>query len=150
MLDFIDVSNSIVTIDAIGAQKEIAKKIISEKGDYVFAVKDNHPKLAEAIRDHFELVHETGLVESGVRSKKTKDKQASREEERFYAICEIPESMEELTSEWAGARSIGQAITSSIRNGQYTDEVRYFISSRAPLVGEFAKCVRNHLSLIHI
>lgn len=144
LLDFIDVSNSIVTIDAIGAQKEIAKKIIDDEGDYVFAIKDNHPKLAEAIRSHFEQVHENGLVESGVRSKKTKAKQASREEERFYAVCEIPDSMSVLASQWEGAKSIGQSITSSVRHGQYTEEVRYFISSRPPRVGEFAKCIRNH------
>ena len=144
LIDFIDVSNSIVTIDAIGAQKEIAKKIIDDEGDYVFAIKDNHPTLAEAIRDHFEQVHEEGLVESGVRSKKTKAKQASRKEERFYAVCEIPDSMRELTNQWAGAKSIGQAITSSIRHGKHTEEVRYFLSSRSPRVGEFAKCIRNH------
>ena len=147
LLNFIDVSNSIVTIDAIGAQKEIAKKIVDEEGDYVLAVKDNHPKLADAIRGHFEQVHEAGLVESGVRSKQTKAKQASREEERFYAVCEIPDSMSGLTDQWAGAKSIGQAITSSIRNGKSTEEVRYFISSLPPRVGEFAKCVRNHWSI---
>ena len=147
LLKFIDVSNSIVTIDAIGAQKAIADQIIEQDGDYVFAVKDNHPKLAEAIRNHFGQVHEVGLLESGVRSKKTSEKQAGREENRFYAVCPIPDSMKDLTRHWPGAKSIGQAITSTTRNGNSTDEVRYFISSRPPRVSEFATCVRNHWSI---
>ena len=147
LLDFIDVRDSIVTIDALGAQKAIAEKIIDQGGDYVFAVKDNHPTLADSIRTHFEEVHETGLVESGVRSKKTNTKQASRHEERFYAVCAIPESMTKLTDQWPGAKSIGQAITSTTRGETHTDEVRYYISSRPARVSEFAKCVRNHWSI---
>lgn len=144
LLDFIDVSNSIVTIDAIGAQKTIAEQIVNEKGDYIFAIKDNHPKLADAVRQHFEDVHAEGLTESGFRSKMTKQKQASRREERFYAVGPIPDSMKELTKQWKGAKSIGQAITTTERNGQLSEEVRYYISSRSGRVGEFAKCVRNH------
>lgn len=144
LLDFIDVSNSIVTLDAMGAQKSIADKIVSEKGDYIFAIKDNHPKLCDAIRQHFEDVHGKGLSASGYRSKKTRQKQASRREERFYAVGPIPASMRELTGQWKGAKSIGQAITTTERNGKLTEEVRYYISSRPPRVNEFAKCVRNH------
>lgn len=80
LLEFIDLKNSIVTLDAIGAQKSIAKKIVDEEGDYVFAIKDNHPKLADAIRVHFEDVHESGLATSGVRSHTTNAKQAGRSE----------------------------------------------------------------------
>ena len=67
-----------------------------KEGDYIFAIKDNHPKLAAAIRQHFEDVHAEGLAESGVRSKKTSQKQASRQEERFYAVGPIPDSLKEL------------------------------------------------------
>ncbi len=147
LLEFIDLKKSIVTVDAIGAQKSIAAKIIAQKGDYVFAIKDNHPKLAEAIREHFETAHEHGLSDHGVRSKTTKAKQASRTEERFYAVCSIPESMKTLTSAWAGAKSIGQAITQCERNGKTTIEVRYYLSSRVPRVSEFATSVRNHWSI---
>ena len=52
--------------------------------------------------------------------------------------------MSELASQWANAKIIGQSITSCVRNGEYTEEVRYFISSRPARVGEFAKCIRNH------
>lgn len=147
LFEFIDLKNSIITLDAIGAQKSIAKKIVEEKGDYVFAIKDNHPKLATAIRDHFEEVHENGLTESNVRSKTSRTKQASRIEERFYAVGPIPESMKELTSAWKGAKSIGQAITTCEKHGKTSVEVRYYLSSRPAVVSEFARSVRNHWSV---
>ncbi|MEL6106043.1 MAG: ISAs1 family transposase [Planctomycetota bacterium] len=144
LLEFINVRDSIVTLDAIGAQKSIAAQIVEEKGDYVFALKDNHPKLADVVRQHFEEVHSEGLVESGFRSKTDRKKRASREEERFYAVGPIPKSMKALTDQWPGAKSIGQAITTTERAGITREEVRYYISSRPALVGEFANCVRNH------
>lgn len=53
LLDKIDVQGAVVTIDAMGCQKEIAKKIRSAGGDYVLAVKDNQPKLHQAIEKFF-------------------------------------------------------------------------------------------------
>jgi predicted transposase YbfD/YdcC len=49
----IDVKKAIVTIDAMGCQREIAQKIVAEKGDYMLAVNDNQPKLHEEIHAFF-------------------------------------------------------------------------------------------------
>ncbi|CAD71760.1 ISAs1-like element ISRba7 family transposase [Rhodopirellula baltica] len=147
LLDFIDVRGTIITLDAIGAQKSIAEKIHRNGGDYIFAIKDNHPKLANAIREHFELVHEEGLKANGVKSKKTVGKKSGRQEERFYAVCPIPPEMKAMTDLWAGATSIGQAITQTERNGECHVEVRYFLLSRPARVGEFAISVRSHWSV---
>ncbi|TWU46798.1 Transposase DDE domain protein [Rubripirellula reticaptiva] len=147
LLDFIDVRGTIITLDAIGAQKSIAKKIHDEGGDYILAIKDNHPKLAEAIRDHFELVHEMGLTKHGVKSKKTIDEKRARREERFYAVCAIPSEMKAMTDLWAGATSIGQAITQIEEGDKCNVEVRYFLISRPAKVSEFATSVRSHWSV---
>ena len=53
LIDRIDVKGAIVTIDAMGCQKAIARKIVDAKGDYVLAVKDNQPKLHGAIKELF-------------------------------------------------------------------------------------------------
>ncbi|MEM1228859.1 MAG: ISAs1 family transposase, partial [Planctomycetota bacterium] len=147
LIDFIDVRDSVITIDAIGAQKSIAKKITGKGGDYIFAIKDNHPKLAEAIRDHFELVHEEGLRKHPVKSKATVEETRGRREERFYAVCAIPASLRSLASAWAGASSIGQAITQIEEGEECRVEVRYFLLSRDAKVGEFATSVRSHWSI---
>lgn len=147
LLDMMDLEGTIVTIDAMGCQKSIAKKIVGEKGDYTFAVKDNHPKLCDAIEDIFEAAYENGLMESGMRSKKTNKKQAGRHEERYYAVGPIPEELKALTDDWAGAKSIGQAITISTKEGKESSEVRYYISSREAKVGEFSDSIRSHWSI---
>jgi predicted transposase YbfD/YdcC len=54
LLDMIDVEGSIVTIDAMGCQQEIAKKIVDKKADYVLALKDNQPSLCQDVASIFE------------------------------------------------------------------------------------------------
>jgi predicted transposase YbfD/YdcC len=53
-LEVISVEGHIVTIDAIGTQKEIAKKIVEKKGDYVLAVNKNQADKYEEIKTYFE------------------------------------------------------------------------------------------------
>ncbi len=144
LLDFIDVRGTIITLDAIGAQKTIAKKITDKQGDYIFAIKDNHPKLADAIREHFESVHEHGLRKRGVKIQKTVCENRGRHEERFYAVCAIPAALRSMTDAWAGAKSIGQAITQIEQGDECRVEVRYFLLSREARVREFATSVRSH------
>jgi predicted transposase YbfD/YdcC len=146
-LELLDLREAIVTIDAMGCQRAIAKQIVEAGGDYFFAVKDNHPKLSEAIAQYFADAHEEGLVESGVRSKSDRAKTRGRHEDRFYAVSLIPDSMQALTAQWPGAKSIGQAITTIEKDGQTSTEVRYYLSSRAARVNEFAKSVRSHWSI---
>lgn len=53
LLRLLDLMGCIVTIDAIGCQKDIAQAILDRKADYVLAVKDNQGHLLEDIRDWF-------------------------------------------------------------------------------------------------
>lgn len=147
VLEMLDLRGAIVTLDALGCQKSIAEKIIDGEGDYIFAVKDNHPKLAEAIEKSFTDAHEAGLIDSGFRSKRKTRKTRGREEERFYAIAPIDDELLPLTKHWPGAKSIGQAITTTSRGETTQTEVRYFLSSREAKVGEFADSVRSHWAI---
>lgn len=144
LLDFIDVRGTIITLDAIGAQKSIARKITDNQGDYILAIKDNHPKLADAIRKHFEMAHEKGLRKHGVRTKQTLCEKRGRREERFYAVCPIPSGLRAISKAWSGAKCIGQAITQIEEGEECRVEVRYFLLSRDAKVGEFATSVRSH------
>lgn len=53
LLGQIDLAGTLITIDAMGCQKEIVKQIVAAKGDCVIAVKGNQPKLLAAIQTHF-------------------------------------------------------------------------------------------------
>ena len=144
LLDMMELKGTIVTLDAMGCQKAIAKKVIEGGGDFTFAVKDNHPKLAAAIEQAFLDAYEAGLLESGFRSKTVREKGHGREEMRSYCVASVPESMKALTKAWPGIQSIGQAINVTTNGEKETSETRYYISSRAPKVGEFSQSVRKH------
>jgi predicted transposase YbfD/YdcC len=148
LLEMIELSGAIVSIDAMGCQKEIAKTIVDNGGDYVLAVKDNQPTLSEAIESYFLERHEhNDFSEYGCRQHKTKEKSRGRLEERFYTIAPVPDSMKSFCKEWKNLESIGQAITMTEHNGKHTSEVRYYITSREPKVKEFASSVRKHWSI---
>ena len=53
LLEALLLSGTIITIDAMGSQKSIAKKIIAKESDYILAVKENQPELVENIQDSF-------------------------------------------------------------------------------------------------
>ena len=144
LLDMIDLENTIITVDALGCQKSIAKQVIDGGGDYTFAVKDNHPKLAAAISQAFLDAHEAGPTEVGFRSKTVTEKGHGRIEERHYCVGAIPESMKAMASEWASAKSIGQAINITTKGDKTSMETRYYISSRVPKFSEFSNSVRKH------
>jgi predicted transposase YbfD/YdcC len=144
LLEMLDLKNAIVTIDALGCQKAIAEKIIESKGDYTFAVKDNHPKLAAAIAAAFLEVHEHGPVKCGFVSQSVHGKGHGRIEERHYCVGAVPGELASLSAGWPNMKSIGQAINITTCGAKTTTEVRYYISSRPPKVSEFSNSVRKH------
>ena len=148
LLEMLELKGAIISIDAIGCQKEIAKKIVNGGGDYVLAVKDNQPSLHEAIRTFFVERHEQNdFREFGCRQRATKERSRGRLETRHYFIAPVPESMKVFCRNWKGLKSIGQMVTITKCNGKTTSDVRYYISSRVPKVNEFARSTRGHWSI---
>ena len=144
LLKLLDLQGAIVTIDAMGCQKEIATDIVQGGGDYVLAVKDNQPKLHAALHEHFLYLHETDFAEGNCRRRVTHDQAHGRDEERTYYQSPLPASLGDLAGEWTGLASVGQVISHTERDGQQVSEVRYYISSLAPQVKCFAGAVRGH------
>ena len=121
LLQLLDLRGAIVTIDAMGCQKKIAEQIVKDGGDYVLAVKDNHPLLANAIKDRFAELHERDeFKDFGCRSHVTKEKGHGREETRIYFTMPVPDDIRAAHPEWAGLKSIGQAINATMRDGRET------------------------------
>ncbi len=148
LLQMLELSGAIVSIDAMGCQKEIARQIINGGGDYVLAVKDNQPKLMEALREFFTERHEQeDFADHNCRRQTTSERSRGRDEERSFLIAPLPESMSHFGREWKGLLSIGQVITTTACGELQTSEVRYYISSRPSRVGEFATSVRGHWSI---
>ena len=147
LLHVLDVSGAVITIDAMGCQKDIARQIVVGGGDYVLAVKDNQPNLHAEIQAHFLKVHEGTADVPTIRRHVTRESGHGREEERHYLITSIPAEMAARKNEWHGLNSVGQVISYTTRNGTTTSEVRYYICSLKPAVRQFAEAVRGHWAI---
>ena len=141
----LEISGSIVTIDAMGCQKDIAAAIHDEGADYVLAVKDNHPTLHQDIRQVFSEVLDGGLGHLEHHRHCTAEQGHGRVETRVYHIVEVPEDLKERHPDWPGLRSLGLVYSERQEgNKEPSIETRVFISSLRPRVKTFARAVRNH------
>jgi predicted transposase YbfD/YdcC len=144
LLEMLELHGAIVTIDAMGCQKQIAGKIVDRGGDYVLAAKDNQPKLHAALQAHFNNMHEDDFAAGECRRQRTREKGHGRQEERYVYQSPLPKSMRDFAAQWPGLRTIGQVISVVQRDGKEVSDVRYFISSMALGVKRFASAVRGH------
>ena len=144
LIDQIDVEGAVVTIDAMGCQKEIAKKIKSAGGDFVLAVKDNQPTLHQAIQEYFSGAMENDFDSVPIRRYETHDKGHGRVDDRYYYLMKLPGDFE-FKKLWPGVKAIGMAIRVTEKaDGTTSDDTRYFIVSRYISGKRFAQSVRGH------
>jgi predicted transposase YbfD/YdcC len=141
----LEIAGAIVTIDAMGCQKEIAATIQEAEADYVLAVKDNQPTLHADIRQVFSDGLENDFAGLEHHSYRTEERAHGRVETRIYHVVTVPETVKEHHSEWQGLRSLGLVCSERQEGNQKpTVETRVYISSLPPRVKKFARAVRNH------
>lgn len=148
LLEMLEIAGCIVTIDALGCQKEIAQKIVDKQGDYALALKENQGNLYQAVKDLFEYAQETAFVDCDYHQ--TIDKGHGRIEIRECWTIGSPEYLAYLPnlSAWAGLRTIGMVRSQRQIIGQErTVKIRYYISSLAAQAEPFLKAVRGHWSI---
>jgi predicted transposase YbfD/YdcC len=143
LLEMLEISGCLVTIDAMGCQTEIARQIVAGGADYVLAVKGNQPTLHQGIAKFFDDSLEDDFAHTKVRHYQTEEKGHGREEERYYSICPVPEDLPDR-SRWAELKAIGIAVSTTQRDGKECNEVRYYILSKYLSGRRFAEAVRGH------
>ena len=147
LLEQISLSNTIVTIDAMGCQKEIVEQIVVGEGDCVIAVKDNQPKLKAAIESFFHQQIERDLEDLQYRVHETRDDAHGRIDERTYYLTKTPRDFAPA-EDWPHVKAIGYAMRwTQQADGKETSEVRYYISTRYLSGKRFAEAVRGHWSI---
>jgi predicted transposase YbfD/YdcC len=146
LLEILELSGAIVTIDAMGCQKEIAAKAREKGADYVLAVKDNQPHLYADLSDHFDRVLEDEEILPRSRRHATREKNRGRAEHRTYIATPVPEGLRNRAA-WRDLTSVGCVVSVVQREGKETVEVRYFISSLKPNAQRLAKAVRSHWTI---
>jgi predicted transposase YbfD/YdcC len=83
LLEMLDISGCIITIDAMGTQKSIAQKIITADSDYILSLKDNHPTLHQQVKNWFEIAQSNGFKDVDVSMSQRIEKGHHRIENRL-------------------------------------------------------------------
>ena len=146
LLNLIDVQDAIITIDAMGCQKKIAKKIIQQKADYILSLKDNQSSLFKDVKSIFSTA-----TEGEKKFKKMlhlcrveKDRGHGRIERRRYTLLS-PRNITEFQTRWPGMNAIGMVESTRTINGIKTPHIRFFITSLSyESVDDFVRGVRTH------
>ena len=141
LIDLLDVNGCIVTIDAMGCQKKIAKQIIDQGGHYVFGLKGNQGNLHKEVVDFFTDADE----------RYTDSFDFFQEEDKSHGRvtvrrCSTSDALEDITeaSKWKGFSTIAMVECESERDGKTTHEFRYYIGSIPNDAKLFANAIRTH------
>lgn len=143
LLKVLDLKGCIVTIDAMGCQKAIAKQIVEQEGEYVLALKANQGHLYEEVEQFFCEAQEQDFAGISFSYHETKEANHGRTDIRRYWTTEAPEGLDSQEA-WEKLNLIGMVESERHLNGKVTIEQRYYISTLANDAKQFAQAVRRH------
>jgi predicted transposase YbfD/YdcC len=145
LLKLIDVTGAIVTIDALGCQKDIAAPIRDGGGDYVLALKDNQPTLHADVQQLFAAGLENDFANLTHSRWHTVDDDHGRLEHRYYHAVAVPPALAARHPDWRDWRSVGMVYRErTVGDQEPSADVCYYLSSLPPKVKTFARAVRGH------
>jgi predicted transposase YbfD/YdcC len=146
LLALLDITGCIVTIDAMGCQREIAHQIVDQGGDYLLAVKKNQGNLYDDIVLFFDLAQQNGLAKVNHTYHQTVNDGHGRIEKRQCWAISGEESLSFLRNygQWTKLQTIVMIQSERHLDGQVTEEFRYFISSLANDARQILNAKRSH------
>lgn len=146
LLELLVLNNCIVTIDAMGCQREIAEKIIDAEADYVLMVKDNQSHLLEDISFYFDLAQQNEFAKVKHDYHQTVNKGHGRVETReCWTICG-EESLQFLRGHgnWKGLQTMVMVRRQRQIEGEIEQETHYYISSLPNDAEKLLHAIRGH------
>ncbi|MBH8565374.1 ISAs1 family transposase, partial [Nostoc sp. CENA67] len=144
LLKVLELSGCIVTIDAIGCQKEIVKLITEKSADYVITLKKNQGNLDDEVEKLFKTGISTRFEGIEHSTYKTEETGHGRHEIRNYIMLTRIGSQLDSDSVWSKFSSVGMVESVRSLNDETTVETRYFISSLEENIEQFANAIRSH------
>jgi predicted transposase YbfD/YdcC len=143
LLKLLDLDGAVVTIDAMGCQKEIAAGIVQGKGEYVLAVKENQPHLYEDIQQAVAEALEQGEPGVDFTECQTEGVRSGRHETRTCCVITNPRGIRD-SKLWTKLTAICMVVSERVVNGVPSSEIRYYIGSVAGTAEEYLRWVRGH------
>ena len=146
LLNLLDIERSIITLDAMGCQQEIAKQIIKQKADYVLALKGNHSGLQAELEAWWHKIEREGLTENNYDEHTDVCSGHGRIETRKCQQLLVDSSWLAKEYRWRGLKSIIKisSETSEKTTGKTVNETRWYISSLDLNAEQALGAVRSH------
>jgi predicted transposase YbfD/YdcC len=146
VLDLLEISGCIVSIDAMGCQKSIAEKIAEKNADYIFGLKDNQETLSLAVFTAFEEHHQEAELGKNLQE----GQNHGRKEQRVCRVLPanlLPDWAQ--AADWAGLASIVEIQTrrTIMTSGVTEIEIRYYVSSLIANSEAFNLLIRSHWNI---
>ena len=143
LLELLDLHGALVTLDAMGCQKEIARQITEGGGDYVLTVKENQGHLFEDILDCFVRAIEADFAGVPHDRYEAEERGHGRHERRCYEVICDPQGLRDEQA-WAKLCVIGHCYSERTEGGKTSYEDRYFIGSRRAKARYYGRAFRGH------
>jgi predicted transposase YbfD/YdcC len=143
LLPLLALTGAVVTIDAMGCQKAIAKTITEQGADYVLALKDNHPTLSDEVTRFLNAARDTGFTDVAHAYYETVDGDHGRIETRRYWITSEIAWLDAKAS-WSNLHSVGMVESRREIGDTVQIDTRYFLTSLPAQGVRFAQAVRQH------
>jgi predicted transposase YbfD/YdcC len=149
LLDMLTIEGAIVTIDAMGCQRDIAQKVIDKKADYILALKGNQGTLREDVELFAAEQKANGFQDSKVTRHKTVDADHGRIETRTYTVIHDVAWLQER-HKWPGLQGVvmvesQREIPGPSMSASTTErETRFYITSLAWIAEQIGPAVRSH------
>lgn len=143
LLEVLDIKGSVITIDAMGCQKEIAQQVIEKKGHYILSLKGNQGSLEKNVKDVFSGKKKARFIESVCTDYQTVEKAHGRIESRHVKAIGI-ENLPIDVAEWKGIKSIVEVRATREIKEKKSEETRYYISSLEADAEKLGRYIRGH------
>jgi predicted transposase YbfD/YdcC len=146
LLDMLAIEGAIVTIDAMGCQRTIAKKIIDKKADYVLALKGNQGSLREDVEVFAAEQKAKGFADTRISRDTTIDGDHGRIETRTTTVIHDVEWLQER-HDWPGLKAVVMVESSREVGGKTEQETRFYVTSLVMLAHLLGPVVRSHWAI---
>jgi predicted transposase YbfD/YdcC len=143
LLDMLAIEGAIVTVDAMGCQRDIAEKILQKKADYVFALKGNQGTLREDVELFAAEQKANGFKNTHVSQHETIDGDHGRIETRTYTVINDVAWLQER-HEWPGLRGLVMVDSTREIGDKIEHETRLYITSLVWLASQLGPVIRSH------
>jgi predicted transposase YbfD/YdcC len=146
LLEMLAIEGAIITIDAMGCQRDIAQKIIDKKADFVLALKGNQGSLREDVEIFVAEQEAVGFKDCEISQHRTIDADHDRIETRMTTVIHDAEWLQKRHN-WPGLKAIVMVESSREISGKIEQETRFYITSLVMLAHLIGPAIRGHWAI---